>query len=270
MVCSGVLPEHFHTPCDPHPLLRNKTELMCTSWHLNGQQATTRLAGRKGHLDLGQPEHGFNLGGPQQRPLRLLCFRNASPESPMATENSDAYVRHDDLVINYGGNGALPFHLQIYWGRRSYPASVDCNGLEWTLAMQTALPDYRSQLLTSTTGFGAPELLHLPASDAKEAKLIESTSTFCAAESTGCILVRLGEFSYLELVHPQDFISAEVVWTGEESDFSINRTVFDCMLEKGVIVRARLFGLCVPRDNDVAILRAAYQAFITRELPLTT
>ena len=251
-------------------LLQNQPDLMCTSWQLNGQQATTHLAGREGHLDLGQPEHGFCLDGPQQRALRLLCFRNATPESPTVTENPRGYVRHDDLVINYGGDGVLPFHLQIYWGRRSYPASVDCNGLEWTLAMQTELPDRLSQLATSTTGFGASELLHLPALDAKEAKPIESTSTLCAAESTGCILVRLGAISYIELVHPQDFISAQVIWTGEESEFSINRTVFDCILEKGVIVRARLFGLCVPRDNDVTLLREAYQSFLRRELPLTT
>ncbi|MEC8338294.1 MAG: hypothetical protein VXZ84_09150 [Planctomycetota bacterium] len=251
-------------------LLRNKTELMCTSWHLKGQKATTRIAGREGHLDLGEPDQGFNLGGPPRRPLRLLRFHNATPPTPTLTENAGAYVRNDDLVINYGGNGILPFHLQIYWGRRSYPSSVECNGLEWTLAMQTESPDCRSRLATSTTGFGAQELLHLPASDAKQATLIESTSTFCGATSTGCILVRLGDFSYLELIHPQDFISAEVVWNGEESDFSINRTVFDCLLEKGVIVRARLFGLCVPRDNDVEILRAAYQAFIASQLPLTT
>ena len=92
----------------------------------------------------------------------------------------------------------------------------------------------------------------------------------CDAESTGCILVRLGAISYIELVHPQDFISAQVVSADEESGFSINRTVFDCTLEKGVIVRARLFGLCVPRDNDVTLLREAYQSFLRRELPLTT
>ena len=243
---------------------------MCNSWHLKGQKATTRIAGREGHLDLGEPDHGFNLDGPLQRPLRLLRFNDATPTSPMVMGKAGAYVRNDDLVINYGGNGVLPFHLQIYWGRRSYPTSVECNGLEWTLAMQTESLDCRSQFATSTTGIGAQELLYLPASDAQQATVIESTSTLCNAASTGCILVRLDEFSYLELIHPQDFISAEVVWNGEESNFSINRTIFDCSLEKGVIVRARLFGLCVPRDNDVEILRTAYQAFKARELPLTT
>ena len=76
--------------------------------------------------------------------------------------------------------------------------------------------------------------------------------------------------SYIELIHPQDFLSVEVAYLKEESQFAINRCLFDCNLEKGVIVRARLQGLCVPRENDEELLRDAYREFLQRDLPLTT
>ena len=99
---------------------------------------------------------------------------------------------------------------------------------------------------------------------------MESASELCAAESTGCVLVRLGEMSYIELIHPQDFLALQVVRSEETAEFAINRTIFDCPLEKGVIMRARLRGLCVPQAEDVALLWDAYQRFIHDALPLTT
>ena len=240
---------------------------MCNSWQLSGQQAHTCLAGQKGRLDYGKPERGLQLHGPQQQSLHLLCLHDeGSPILSLAK----AYVRHDDLVINYGGDRDLPFHLQVYWGRRSYPASAEWNAMEWTLAMQTGSLIDPSRLTTTTSGSGAEQVLQLPASETAAPKSIESNVSLCASDSTGCILVRMGEFSYIELIHPQDFQSAEIVYQSGESNFSIKRSVFDCTLEKGVIVRARLFGLWVPRLNDVALLRDAYQALLTRALPLTT
>jgi hypothetical protein len=41
-------------------------------------------------------------------------------------------------------------------------------------------------------------------------------------------------------------------------------------LEKGVILRARVRGVFVPRDRDETLVRAAWQAFVQSEPPLTT
>ena len=139
--------------------------------------------------------------------------------------------------------------------------------------MQTECLDRQSQLNTSTTGIGAEEILQLPANDATAVEPIASDTKFCAEESTGCLLVRLGKMSYIELIHPQDFLSVKIAYIKGlkgESQFAINRCLFDCNLEKGVIVRARLQGLCVPRENDEKMLHDAYREFLQRDLPLTT
>ncbi|MEK6269513.1 MAG: hypothetical protein N2B57_02040 [Planctomycetales bacterium] len=242
---------------------------MSTSWHLIEHQAKTRFAGRPGQLDLGRPENGFSWQGPDQHSLQLLRFPDGEA-CPGLNFRASPYIRNEDLIVNYGGDELLPFHLQVYWCRRSHPIHADCNAMEWTLAMQTECLDRQSQLNTSTTGIGAEEILQLPANDATAVEPIASDTKFCAAESTGCLLVRLGKMSYIELIHPQDFLSVEVAYLKEESQFAINRCLFDCNLEKGVIVRARLQGLCVPRENDEKLLRDAYREFLQRDLPLTT
>lgn len=242
---------------------------MSSSWQLVEHQVKTPFAGGEGYLDLERPEEGFRWQGPQQESLQLLRFGDAARgkqfEFPV-----EAYVRKEDLVINYGGRKMLPFDLQVYWRRQSYPAQADFNALEWILAVQTDCLDIQSQLVTSTTGLAASEIFHLPLESAKTVEPVESDSELCAAESTGCVLVRLGEMSYIELIHPQDFLALQVVRSEATSAFAMNRTIFDCPLEKGVIVRARLRGLCVPRAEDVAMLRDAYQRFIHDALPLTT
>ena len=243
---------------------------MSSSWQLVEHQVKTPFAGGEGILDLERPEEGFQWQGPQQESLQLLRFRDAARDEPFEFP-VEAYVRKEDLVINYGSRKMLPFDLQVYWRRQSYPAqAADFNALEWILAVQTDSLDNQLQLVTSTTGLAAREILHLPLESAKNVEPVESASELCAAESTGCVLVRLGEISYIELIHPQDFLTVQVIRTEATSAFTMNRTIFDCPLEKGVIVRARLRGLCVPRAEDVALLRDAYQRFIHDALPLTT
>ncbi len=240
-----------------------------TSWHLIENQATAQLAGRQGQLDLRRPESGFLWQGPQQQSLQLLRLHDRL-QCPELSSRLKPYIREEDLIVNYGDREMLPFNLQIYWRRRSYPAQKECNVMDWILAMQTDCLGDKSHLNTSTTGSGANEILHLPVANEKSAEVIHSNSRFSAEESTGCILVRLGKMSYIELIHPRDFLSVEIEHSKDQSEFGIQRSIFNCHLEKGVIVRARLQGLCVPRENDASLMRTAYQAFLQHALPLTT
>jgi len=235
---------------------------MASLWQLNDLQATTSLGGGTGEINLKQTENGFTWhrsGAPS------LCLFEL-PHLATDDESIDAYIRNEDLVVNYGKRGILPFDHQIYW-KRSQTGEID--QLECIVSAQTASLDAHSQLSTCTRGSGCREIFHLP--DHRSAGLVrvESSTTLTPDISTGCLLIRLGPLSYVEMIQPNDFLSARIEWSGESSDFSLTRPIFDRSLEKGVIVRARACGGWADAAKDEAQMRAAYEAFLTDPLPLT-
>ena len=235
---------------------------MAPSWQLNGHQAMTSIAGGAGCLELKRPEEGFTYRGPQGESLNLFQFDNLQ----YPPQSIEAYVRKDDLVVNYGGTAVLPFDLQIYWSR---PCSGKADRLECVVAAQTDSLNDHSQLATRTQGTGCVEILHLPNHQDDKLEPVEPSTILTPAESTGCLLVRLGNLSYIELVHLQDFLSLKIDWPHKGSDFTIGRPVFDRSLEKGVIVRARVRGIFVKPSEDELQFHEAYKAFLADPLPLT-
>jgi hypothetical protein len=77
-----------------------------------------------------------------------------------------------------------------------------------------------------------------------------------------------GELSYAEIVPASDFRRLRV----ERFDHSIGAQweMFSEFLEKGVIRRARLQAMFVPRADDVQIVAESCQSIALRPLPLTT
>jgi len=85
-----------------------------------------------------------------------------------------------------------------------------------------------------------------------------------------CQLWRLsgGELSYAEIMPRSDFRQLSV----ERMDHSSTSRweLFSEFLEKGVIRRARLQALFLPREDDVQLAAECCQAIERRPLPLTT
>ena len=236
---------------------------MAPSWQLNGHRAMTSIAGGTGCLELKRPEEGFTYRGPQGECLNLFQFGKLQ----YPPQSIEAYVRKDDLVVNYGGAAVLPFDLQIYWSR---PCSDLADRLDCVVAAQTDSLNDHSQLSTRTLGTGCVEILHLRNRQDDALERVGPSTTLTPTESTGCLLVRLGNLSYIELVHPQDFLSLKIDRSHKGSDFSISRPVFDRSLEKGVIVRARVRGILAKPSEDESQFHEAYKAFLADPLPLTT
>ena len=235
---------------------------MTLLWQLNALQATTPLGGGTGKLALDQPENGFGWRRSGVPSLCLFELSNLAPDS----ESIDAYVRNEDLVVNYGKKGMLPFDHQIYW-KRSQTGEID--QLECIVAAQTASLDAHSQLSTCTRGSGCREIFHLPDHRSGGLARVESSTTLTPGDSTGCLLISFGPLSYIEMIQPSDFLSVRVEWSRESSDFSLTRPIFDRSLEKGVIVRARACGVWADASKDESQMRAAYEAFLADPLPLT-
>ena len=89
--------------------------------------------------------------------------------------------------------------------------------------------------------------------------------------NAGCVLVRPlhAEFSYAEMVHPADQRRSEIL-PGDSADglVTIRHQLFGEPLEKGVIRRARLLALFMPRSGDTARVSEASAAFASSAPPL--
>jgi hypothetical protein len=72
------------------------------------------------------------------------------------------------------------------------------------------------------------------------------------------------------MVHPADF-DRSTIDTLENRQVEMTTSFFaQERLEKGVIRRARVCGLFVPRSDDIAQTLDAYRQFAASQLPLTT
>jgi hypothetical protein len=71
------------------------------------------------------------------------------------------------------------------------------------------------------------------------------------------------------MVHPADFTRIDLV-AGEREPgvFRLAYDLFSGRLEKGVILRARLRCVLLPRDGDLSLTAAHYGSWIAAEPPL--
>jgi hypothetical protein len=74
--------------------------------------------------------------------------------------------------------------------------------------------------------------------------------------------------SYCEMVEPEESAGCETSEDGGST--AIRWTLFPDSLEKGVIRRARVRGLILPRQGDEELALACYRAFLASPLVLST
>jgi hypothetical protein len=75
--------------------------------------------------------------------------------------------------------------------------------------------------------------------------------------------------SFAEVVHPSDFVSAEV-HSDAARPWLVDVRLFPERLEKGVIRRARICGWFLPAENDLETAVELAKRFVDEPLPLTT
>jgi hypothetical protein len=92
----------------------------------------------------------------------------------------------------------------------------------------------------------------------------------------GCVLFRsvVDATSYVEMIHPADEAGGMLSvggMSGEPDHTTCTlHTLFASPLEKGVILRARLRGVFLPRERDTELAAEAYRQFLAAPPPLTT
>jgi hypothetical protein len=185
---------------------------------------------------------------------------------------ADAYVRGADLVATYKPTDNWPFSPQLYW--RIHP--VDNSE---QLASQSLLVSVQTHLLETWPRISVESNLHSdevmvvsPQSTGETSRLLSpGDHVFYPSASMGCIVMRLAgsKLSYVEIMPPSDYRELRINWNAD-GPCHVEWLLFADFLEKGVIWRARLQSLLVPRENDVALANACCRANDQRPLPLTT
>lgn len=76
------------------------------------------------------------------------------------------------------------------------------------------------------------------------------------------------DYSYLEMLLPADFHSSQVSHDPGTGHGTLRHRLFSCSLEKGVILRAKLRGLLLPREGDEAAAAKFVDEFLASPPPL--
>ena len=249
------------------------------NWTIESNVGRLRSQLLQAEIDLTHPDRGIvamQLAGRRQMGarLQLSCRAEESTQSAPAwsADLVDAYVRGHDLVASYSGTDAWPYSPTVYWSADSTaPGCSDHASLSLLVSIQTDLLDTRPRLFVCSS-LPADEVLMVTVVD--DDLVVDSHGEGEQAvdpRASACGLVwRLpGEtVSYVEIMPATDF-----------HNFSIDRNsntigsrweLFGEFLEKGVIRRARLQSLFVPREDDVQLAAEACQSIEGRPLPLTT
>jgi hypothetical protein len=246
-------------------------------WTLAGADARLTLGSLQLVLSPANSSTGIRTVTWQARPLanvRLLQLRcpACSPTEPALI---DSYIRGQDLVAAYAEaeKGAVQPHVYF---RASQAHSAA--GLQLIVSMQTSLLDSQPESLV-TSELSAHELFvldspreHVPEAFALPAPVTDFDGL--AGRAAYLFLFRLGGgLSYVEMVHPGDFVSAtlESVASAEPGTYQCKLTwrLFPERLEKGVIRRCRVAGWFLPQQNDQEHAAELFRHFVEEPLPLT-
>lgn len=266
------------------------------TWSLQAEQASIQLGSWTAVVHSASPQWGLHQirHGRQDVPIRALQValpaRVGAPsgfDAPSTYRLADRYVRGTDLILSYEPSEPIerlaenrrPLVSQVYWrAQASGPIAV----LDLLISIQTDLLESRP-LLEVRTGLPGElwsadvSSLHANAADPAWEPLrtgaTQPRGSLSLAQGR-IVLCRIPniDFSYAEMIHPSDDLGA--TWRPNSATASpagiLERRLFHEYLEKGVIRRARLRGIFVPRDDDGRLALGSYRDFLAERLPLTT
>jgi hypothetical protein len=245
------------------------------NWLLEDHLATLRSEAFNAQVDLRFPSRGLVVLSLQAESLpntEILGTIWREREDPSAAP-TDRYVRGTDLVASYSETPDCPVSTEIYW-RAWADASAGVLGAELWISAQTQLLDSLPQIRCTSLLPQADVLrLNVPDSDGSPAVPMDDAAVAAAAFAPGAFLFRPHgrSWSYCQLVQPADFLEQTVTLSDQPgAGLRLAYVVFQDHLEKGVIRRARVRGLFLPRERDAALAATAYQEFVASRLPLNT
>jgi hypothetical protein len=256
------------------------------SWSFTYPIGELRGAALTGRVDVSRPQQGLHtlraastaIGGSLlqlgwETDPAAHAVAGAAPAWPAKV--SEAYVRGPDLVATYEQAADWLFAPQIYWrvGAIDTAAGVLAS-MTLLVSLQTDLLDSRPRIDVSSDLAVEEAALVTPANDGpSDVRWFTAGQqhTLGQRSGPGCVVCRLpgGGLSYAEISPANDFRRL-VVGRDETGSCHTRWELFSDFLEKGVIRRARIELVLLPRENDVQLAAKICRALAARPLPLTT
>ncbi|HEX7450331.1 MAG TPA: hypothetical protein VF306_22415 [Pirellulales bacterium] len=235
-------------------------------WKLDANDARLNLGSHRAAIDLAAPQRGLHqlvIAEQLLKDCEVLGVELESVARGGGPVLADAYQRGGDLIATYAQAPSSMVSTQIYWraALREFEGVV-CPTIDLQVSVQTSRLD--SHPAVHTHG-------RLPTCEVVRAGIDRPDSSHAREPGSHCVVFRPSAWneSYAEMVHPEDADGCEI---GQPNDATIEivHRLFERELEKGVILRARVRGLFVPRPRDAAIATAAWRQFLEQPPPLTT
>ena len=247
-------------------------------WQLENGQARMRQANLSACIDVSRPSGGLSELRTAEQLSGARILQVQLPVALAGAEPSvECYGRGGDLIATYAESPDWPFRAQIYWRALSHAASNEVSAVELVASVQTSLLDADpSTAVSSTLPLTEAHWLRDVASGQYETLSPGDELSFSRSESPVCCVVcrlQQSSLSYAEMVHPDNFYRFQLRARREPSNAAYNarlhHQLFPQRLEKGVILRARVLGVFLPRADDLAAAARHYALFAATGPPLT-
>ncbi len=230
--------------------MADRVEIEHAIWSLQSPSAQLNHSALSGWIDVSQPQAGLRkiaVQGVRFDGHALAVSRATDHQWPLRL--AEAYVRGGDLVAAYEPAAVWPYAPHIYWRAMNVETDIASLGaLSLLVSVQTHLLDTCPRVAV-TTELPADELIQIG----------------------GCIVWRFpgSAISYAEMMLPSDYCAVKIE-PEVRGKHRVNWELFAEFLEKGVIRKARLNAVLLPRQHDIALATACYAEFAAQPLPLTT
>jgi hypothetical protein len=250
------------------------------SWRLNEHRARLQCDRLEAAVDLLRPAEGLvevcsatgSLAGAHLLGIAIPWF--PADEPPLCIEH---YVRGADLVAAYGRPTNGPARVDALWRLLPPKRSEACMAaVELVVSVCTHLRESRPELAVQSELSPSEVLRLLDAESLGYQRLVpppDPPMDLQPQDGPACLLFRPSgiNLSYAEMVHPADFRHGQL-WgkTGDSGMMRVRHQLFSERLEKGVILRWRVRGVFLSRQQDTHVAAACYAAFAAAEPPLST
>jgi hypothetical protein len=257
------------------PVTRNDK----SAWSLRGTVAVLNTGQLSAQVDISRPNLGAQHVQWSEPMLASSLLAVARDDDDDETQHAwplslaDAYARGDDLIASYSPRDDWPFSMQVYWRAAQTDVHNESRtALSLLVSVQTNLLDTRPCIRVGSR-IEADEVLLVDLDNDHEATIKEAGRTdhkFTPTAHASIVVARLAaaNYSYIEIMPASDFRHAAVRWTAG-GQCETRWSLFADFLEKGVIWRARLHALIVPRTDDIELATSVCRAMDQWALPLT-
>ena len=222
-------------------------------------------------LDLNTPADGLQHLRIDGSPMAGHILGAAPPGDVSSVDIGDAYIRGNDVVVDYRERPSYPFGCQFYWRAATSPVHKNLQTMVTLLAsVQTSRLESHPVVDVHSTLVADAVVVKPVRGPASELAGRDVRREFTSPDAIRAVAYRLSEsaWSYIEIVESADLHACRIS-SVDGHRWTTNWILFDGFLEKGVIRRTRAHGLFVRTEDLGRGMESADHFLREMALPLT-